>query len=78
MYLTLTIFFFNNFRLTGFLNLFIDVSIYILFHVIFLQEYRINQLTEEVTRLRNFEFDSFRKDQLIQQLQQQISDLQVS
>ncbi|XP_025083413.1 forkhead-associated domain-containing protein 1-like [Pomacea canaliculata] len=40
------------------------------------KEYRINQLTEEVTRLRNFEFDSFRKDQLIQQLQQQISDLQ--
>lgn len=58
--------------------MFIDVSIYILFRVIFLQEYRINQLTEEVRRLRNFEFDSFRKDQLIQQLQQQISDLQVS
>lgn len=34
------------------------------------------QLTEEVTRLRSFEFESFRKDHLIQQLQQQISDLQ--
>ena len=34
-------------------------------------------LTEEVTRLRSFEFESFRKEQLIQQLQQQITNLQV-
>lgn len=40
------------------------------------QEKQLVQLTEEVTRLRSYEFESFRKDQLIQQLQQQITDLQ--
>ncbi|KAL8571126.1 hypothetical protein ACOMHN_010587 [Nucella lapillus] len=39
------------------------------------KEQRLIHLTEEVTRLRSFEFESIRKDQLVQQLQQQISDL---
>ncbi|XP_012938501.1 forkhead-associated domain-containing protein 1 [Aplysia californica] len=40
------------------------------------KEQRINQLSDELTRLRSVEFDSFRKDTLIQQLQQQNADLQ--
>ncbi|KAK7094158.1 forkhead-associated domain-containing protein 1-like isoform X2 [Littorina saxatilis] len=41
------------------------------------KEQQLGQLTEEVTRLRSYEFESYRKDQLIQQLQQQIGDLQL-
>ncbi|XP_059145230.1 forkhead-associated domain-containing protein 1-like [Physella acuta] len=40
------------------------------------KEQRLNQLSDEVNRLRTFEFESVRKDSLIQQLQQQITELQ--
>ncbi|GFO36050.1 forkhead-associated domain-containing protein 1 [Plakobranchus ocellatus] len=40
------------------------------------KDQQLMRLNEEVTRLRSFEFDSLRKDTLIQQLQQQIGDLQ--
>ncbi|XP_076472466.1 forkhead-associated domain-containing protein 1-like [Babylonia areolata] len=40
------------------------------------KDLRLGQLSEEVSRLRSVEFESLRKDQLIQQLQQQIDDQQ--
>ncbi|KAH9524788.1 hypothetical protein Btru_027827 [Bulinus truncatus] len=40
------------------------------------KEQKIIQLSDEVSRLKTIEFDSFRKDTLIQQLQQQIAELQ--
>ncbi|RUS91056.1 hypothetical protein EGW08_001184 [Elysia chlorotica] len=40
------------------------------------KDQQLLRLNEEVTRLRTFEFDSVRKDTLIQQLQQQIGDMQ--
>ena len=43
----------------------------------FPQDQQLMRLNEEVARLRTFEFDSVRKDTLIQQLQQQIGDMQV-
>ena len=42
------------------------------------QDQRLAQLMEELTRLRNFEFESYRKDQLIEQLQRQVADVQVT
>ncbi|CAL1541605.1 unnamed protein product [Lymnaea stagnalis] len=41
------------------------------------KDQRLAQMSEEMNRLRGFEFESFRKDALIQQLQQQIGELQV-
>ncbi|XP_033764191.1 LOW QUALITY PROTEIN: forkhead-associated domain-containing protein 1-like [Pecten maximus] len=40
------------------------------------KEQRIIALTEEVSRLRNLEVDTLRKDQMLQQMQQQILELQ--
>ncbi|KAK3757836.1 hypothetical protein RRG08_049118 [Elysia crispata] len=40
------------------------------------KDQQLMRLNEEVARLRTFEFDSVRKDTLIQQLQQQIGDMQ--
>uniref|UniRef100_A0A2C9LYZ8 Uncharacterized protein n=1 Tax=Biomphalaria glabrata TaxID=6526 RepID=A0A2C9LYZ8_BIOGL len=40
------------------------------------KDQRILQLSDEISRLKTFEFDSFRKDTLLQQYQQQIAELQ--
>lgn len=40
------------------------------------KDQKLAQMSEEINRLRGFEFESFRKDTLIQQLQQQIGELQ--
>ncbi|GFS06405.1 forkhead-associated domain-containing protein 1 [Elysia marginata] len=40
------------------------------------KDQQLMRLNDEVARLRSFEFDSVRKDTLIQQLQQQIGDMQ--
>ncbi|XP_041377668.1 forkhead-associated domain-containing protein 1-like isoform X3 [Gigantopelta aegis] len=40
------------------------------------KDQKLQQLSEEVNRLRTQEYEAFRKDQFIQQLQQQVTDLQ--
>ena len=45
-------------------------------HVLSFQDQKILQLTDEVTRLRAIEMESFRKDQQVQQLQQQLGSLE--
>ena len=40
------------------------------------QDQKINQLSDEISRLRSIEMDSFRKDQQVQQLQQKLKELE--
>lgn len=42
-----------------------------------MQDLKISQLNQEVTKLRNIELEAMRKDTFIQQLQEEIAALQV-